>query len=95
MNVDLEVQVSTVSDRRAAVLIGLVAFTLFVFVDPYHRAVPPTQSDEPHYLLIRQSLELDGDLDLARTRTAHARLQQRVPTPVSRGPWPDRLAHPP
>jgi hypothetical protein len=56
---------STISDRRAAVLLGLVAFTLFVSVDPYHREVQPTQSDEPHYLLITQSLVLDGDLDLA------------------------------
>ena len=31
----------TVSDRRAAVLLGFVAFTLFVSVDPYRRAVQP------------------------------------------------------
>ena len=54
-----------VSDRRAAVLLALVAVAVFLSIDPYHRAVQPTQSDEPHYLIITQSLQLDGDLDLA------------------------------
>ncbi|MDP9320001.1 MAG: hypothetical protein M3P16_02760, partial [Chloroflexota bacterium] len=52
-------------DRRVALLLFGVTLALFLSIDPYHRAVQPTQSDEPHYLLITQSLQLDGDLDLA------------------------------
>jgi hypothetical protein len=53
------------TDRRAALLLGLIVLAAFLAIDPYHRAVQPTQSDEPHYLLITQSLVLDGDVDLA------------------------------
>ena len=53
------------SDRRTALLVAAVALAVFLSIDPYHRAVQPTQSDEPHYLLITQSLVLDGDVDLA------------------------------
>jgi hypothetical protein len=53
------------SDRRVALLLAAVALAVFLSIDPYHRAVQPTQSDEPQYLLITQSLQLDGDLDLA------------------------------
>ncbi|HEX9494533.1 MAG TPA: hypothetical protein VGA38_02095 [Candidatus Limnocylindria bacterium] len=53
------------TDRRTALLLAAVALAVFLSIDPYHRAVQPTQSDEPHYLLITQSLVLDGDLDLA------------------------------
>ena len=53
------------ADRRAALLVAIVALAVFVAIDPYHWAVQPTQSDEPQYLLITQSLQLDGDLDLA------------------------------
>lgn len=53
------------TDRRTALLLAVVALAVFVAIDPYHRAVQPTQSDEPQYLLITQSLVLDGDLDLA------------------------------
>jgi len=54
-----------ITDRRAALLLAAIALAVFLAIDPYHRAVQPTQSDEPHYLLITQSLVLDGDLDLA------------------------------
>ncbi|HEY8758419.1 MAG TPA: hypothetical protein VIN74_07970 [Candidatus Limnocylindria bacterium] len=53
------------SDRRAALILAAVALAVFLSLDPYHRAVQPTQSDEPHYLLITQSIVLDGDVDLA------------------------------
>jgi hypothetical protein len=56
---------ATASDRRVALLLAVVALAVFLSIDPYHRAVQPTQSDEPHYLLITQSLQLDGDVDLA------------------------------
>ena len=55
----------SLTDRRAALLVGAIALATFLAIDPYHRAVQPTESDEPHYLLITQSLVLDGDLDLA------------------------------
>ncbi len=53
------------TDRRVALLLAMTALAVFLAIDPYHRGVQPTQSDEPHYLLITQSLVLDGDLDLA------------------------------
>lgn len=53
------------SDRRAALILAAIALAVFLAIDPYHRAVQPTQSDEPHYLLITQSIVLDGDVDLA------------------------------
>ena len=55
----------TLTDRRTALLLAAVALAVFLAIDPYHRAVQSTQSDEPQYLLITQSLILDGDLDLA------------------------------
>ena len=55
----------SLTDRRTALLIGTIVLAAFLAIDPYHRAVQPTESDEPHYLLITQSLVLDGDLDLA------------------------------
>jgi hypothetical protein len=51
-------------DRQAAALLGAVALAVFLALLPYHRAVQPTASDEPHYLLIVQSLLYDHDLDL-------------------------------
>jgi len=62
---DLHRRLDVVGDARAALLLGIIALAVFVSLDPYHRAVQPTRSDEPHYLLITQSLQLDGDLDLA------------------------------
>jgi len=53
------------SDRRAAMLIGAAALAAYLAVVPYHRAVQPTASDEPHYLIVMQSLVDDRDLDLA------------------------------
>ena len=53
-----------IGDRTAAALLGAVALAVFLALLPYHRAVQPTASDEPHYLLIVQSLLYDRDLDL-------------------------------
>lgn len=52
------------SDRTIAALLGAVALAVFLALLPYHRTVQPTASDEPHYLLIVQSLLYDRDLDL-------------------------------
>jgi len=54
-----------VTDRRAALLVGAVAFAAYLAIVPYHRTVQPTASDEPHYLIVMQSLADDRDLDLA------------------------------
>ena len=51
-------------DRRVAVSLAGIALVVYLSLLPYHRAVQPTASDEPHYLLIMQSLLYDGDLDL-------------------------------
>jgi hypothetical protein len=53
------------SDRRIAILVGATVLALGLIVVPYHRTVQPTASDEPHYLIVMQSLVLDHDLDLA------------------------------
>jgi hypothetical protein len=57
--------VDRLSDRAAAVQLAAIALVVALVLLPYHRAVMPTASDEPHYLLITQSLLYDGDLDLA------------------------------
>lgn len=51
-------------DGPAAALLGVVALAVFLAILPYHRTVQPTASDEPHYLLIVQSLLYDRDVDL-------------------------------
>ena len=43
---------------------GLIAFTFFVFVGRYLPGPAGPQGDEPHYLLIAESLLEDGDVDL-------------------------------
>ena len=53
------------SDRRVAMLLGATLLALGLIIVPYHRTVQPTASDEPHYLIVMQSLVLDHDLDIA------------------------------
>jgi hypothetical protein len=53
------------SDPRIAMLVGATLLALGLIIVPYHRTVQPTASDEPHYLIVMQSLVLDHDLDLA------------------------------
>jgi hypothetical protein len=52
------------ADRRTAILLAATALATYLIVLPYDRTVAPTASDEPHYLLITQSLLYDHDLDL-------------------------------
>ena len=54
-----------ISDLRAATLLGATLLALGLIIVPYHRTVQPTASDEPHYLIVMQSLVLDHDLDIA------------------------------
>jgi hypothetical protein len=53
------------SDGRIAFLVGAIFLAVALIVLPYDRTVAPTASDEPHYLIVTQSLVLDHDLDLA------------------------------
>src|SRR5437773_7048519 len=52
-------------DSRAAILLGATVLATAVVVLPYDRTIAPTASDEPHYLVIVQSIVFDHDLDLA------------------------------
>jgi len=53
------------SDGRIALLLGTALLGVVLVILPYDRTVVPTASDEPHYLIIMQSLVLDHDLNLA------------------------------
>jgi hypothetical protein len=53
------------SDTRAAILLGATMLATALVVLPYDRTIAPTASDEPHYLIIVQSIVFDHDLDLA------------------------------
>lgn len=55
---------TTCPDRAIGRRLGLVAFATMLALLPYERTVQPTQSDEPHYLLIMESIVQDHDLDL-------------------------------
>jgi hypothetical protein len=52
-------------DARAAILLGATMLATALVVLPYERTVATTASDEPHYLVIVQSMVFDHDLDLA------------------------------
>ena len=56
--------VANLGDRTAAWLLAAVLLVPFLALLPYNRAVMPTASDEPHYLIIVQSLLTGHDLDL-------------------------------
>jgi hypothetical protein len=56
--------IGALPDRAAALHFAAAALVAFLVLLPYHSAVMPTASDEPHYLLIVQSLLYDGDVDL-------------------------------
>ena len=53
------------ADTRAAILLGATMLATALVVLPYDRTIAPTASDEPHYLVIVQSIVFDHDLDLA------------------------------
>ncbi|MEK7862895.1 MAG: hypothetical protein AAB295_06480, partial [Chloroflexota bacterium] len=64
--------VANLADRTAALLLAAVFLVPFLALLPYHRAVMPTASDEPHYLVIVQSILSDGDFDLRDDYDSHA-----------------------
>lgn len=52
------------SDRRLAAALASVALAAYLIVSPYYDSTMQTNADEPHYLLVTQSLLLDRDVDL-------------------------------
>ena len=59
--------IANLADRSAALLLAAVMLVPFLALMPYERAVMPTASDEPHYLVIVQSLLTGHGLDLKAT----------------------------
>jgi hypothetical protein len=57
--------VANLPDRRAAQILAALLLVPYFALLPYHNSTMPTASDEPHYLIIMQSLVDDHDLDLA------------------------------
>jgi hypothetical protein len=57
--------IANLGDRTAALLIAAVVLVPFLALLPYERAVMPTASDEPHYLILMQSLAGDHDFELS------------------------------
>ncbi|HEV8537175.1 MAG TPA: hypothetical protein VGR87_15835 [Candidatus Limnocylindria bacterium] len=53
------------SDTRIAALVGATMLAAALVVLLYDMAAVPLASDEPHYLIVTQSIVLDRDLDLA------------------------------
>ncbi|OLC54809.1 MAG: hypothetical protein AUH85_10785 [Chloroflexi bacterium 13_1_40CM_4_68_4] len=59
--------IANLEDRIAARTLAAVMLVPFLSLMPYERAVMPTASDEPHYLVIVQSLIDRHSLDLTAT----------------------------
>jgi hypothetical protein len=64
--------VANLPDRRAALTLAAVLLVPYVALLPYHNSVMPTASDEPHYLIIMQSLVFDRNLDLTNNYASEA-----------------------
>lgn len=52
------------SDGRIGAALACLALAVYLIVAPYYDSTMQTNADEPHYLLITQSLLRDHDLDL-------------------------------
>jgi hypothetical protein len=79
-------------DRRAALTLAAVLLVPYLALMPYHNSVIPTASDEPHYLIIMQSLVFDRDLDLTNNYASEAYREfypDRLPDihAIQVGPW--------
>jgi hypothetical protein len=84
--------VANLPDRRAALTLAVVVLVPYLALLPYHNSVIPTASDEPHYLVIVQSLVVDRDLDLANNyddETYREFYPDRLPDRhvIQVGPW--------
>jgi hypothetical protein len=84
--------VANLRDRRAALTLAAVLLVPYLALMPYHNSVIPTASDEPHYLIIMQSLVFDRDLDLTNQYESEAYREfypDRLPDihAIQVGPW--------
>jgi hypothetical protein len=84
--------VANLPDRRAALTLAAVLLVPYLALMPYHNSVIPTESDEPHYLIIMQSLVFDRDLDLTNQYESEAYREfypDRLPDihAIQVGPW--------
>jgi hypothetical protein len=84
--------VANLPDRRAALTLAAVLLVPYLALLPYHNSVMPTASDEPHYLIIIQSLLEDRDLDLTNNYDSEAYREfypDRLPDRhvIQVGPW--------
>jgi hypothetical protein len=84
--------IANLSDRRAALTLAAVLLVPYFALLPYHNSTMPTASDEPHYLIIMQSLALDHDLDLTNNYDSEAYREFYPDTLPDRhviqvGPW--------
>jgi hypothetical protein len=64
--------VANLPDRRAAFTLAAVVLVPYFALLPYHNSWMPTASDEPHYLIIMQSLVADHDVDLTNNYDSEA-----------------------
>ncbi len=67
------------TDRAASIQLATIALVAMVSLLPYHRAVMPTASDEPHYLVVVQSLVVDRTLNVATEYGSPERYQSFYP----------------
>ena len=84
--------VANLPDRRVALTLAAVLLVPYFALLPYHNSIMPTASDEPHYLIIMQSLVQDRDLDLANnydSETYREFYPDRLPDRhvIHVGPW--------
>jgi hypothetical protein len=84
--------VANLPDRRAALTLAALLLVPYLALLPYHNSVIPTASDEPHYLIIMQSLVFDRDLDLTNNYASEAYREfypDRLPDihAIQVGPW--------
>jgi hypothetical protein len=73
--------VPRLGDTRAAILLGATLLGAALVVLPYDRTIAPTASDEPHYMVIVQSIVFDHDLDLANDYAGN-RYKEFYPEPL-------------
>ena len=59
------------SDGRVAAAVAGLALAVYFIVAPYYDSSMQTNADEPHYLVVTQSLLLDRDLDLRNNYEEH------------------------
>jgi hypothetical protein len=84
--------IANLPDRRAAQILAAVVLVPYFALLPYHNSWMPTASDEPHYLIIMQSLVDDRDLDLTNNYDSEAYREfypDRLPARhvIQVGPW--------